>query len=411
MKKAWHIAAKDMQVWLRDISALGVLLAMPVVLILILGSAFGGATEAQIPVGVVNLDEGADGGQPGAARTELGDELVELMDDSEQLNKAFGIKALSETDARKQVATGDLVGVLVIPKDFSADVMGGEPAQLLVIKDPGSQLSADIWESVVLSFASEYSAASIGVQTAIASAEGVRPDLTTPSGAGFLTAAAVQRINQAPDGIRVEDAEADNANQIEPLDYYAISMSAMFLMFGAMFGAFSTIKERREQTLSRLLATPTSGAQVVGGKMLGIFALGMVQFTVLYVFTRFVFGVYWGRDVIAIFAVAAAEMLAVTGFAVLVASLAKSERGAGGIAPLVIQVQALLGGAFFAITILPEWLQPIRYTSVIGWALAGWQTIQLDGGGLSDVLGPIAAMLGFAAVLFAVGTMLTKART
>jgi ABC-2 type transport system permease protein len=103
-------------------------------------------------------------------------------------------------------------------------------------------------------------------------------------------------------------------------------------------------------------------------------------------------------------------MLAVTGLAVLIASLARTERGAGGLGPLVIQVQALLGGAFFAITILPQWLQPVRYASVVGWALDGWQTVQIRGGGLGDVMGPVAALLGFAAVFFAAGAVLTGRR-
>jgi ABC-2 type transport system permease protein len=63
-----------------------------------------------------------------------------------------------------------------------------------------------------------------------------------------------------------------------------------------------------------------------------------------------------------------------------------------------------MGGAFFTISVLPEWMQPIRYASIIGWAIEGWQEIQLRGGGVGDVLVPVAAMLGFAVLFFAVGS-------
>lgn len=417
MRRIWLIAAKDVLVWLRDIAALGVLLAMPIVLILILGSAFGGAGTSTIPVAVVNLDEGWLGDPaPGTAageRHELGDDLVQLMRSSDQLGEAFGIEYdASEEDVRRRVAAGDLVGALIVPDDFSELVMRGEPAELELLRDPGSQLGADIWESVARSFAAEYAAASIAVQTSMSAVERARPELLAePSGVGRVQGATLKAVNEAEDLVTVEDEEAEAGAPVEPLDYYAVSMTAMFLTFGSMFGAFSTIKERREQTLSRLLSTPTSRVQVNAGKMLGVFLLGMTQFTVLFLATRYWFGVDWGDDLLAIFAVAAAEVLAVTGFAVLVAAVARSERAAGGIAPLVIQIQALLGGAFFAIAILPEWLQPVRYASVIGWAMEGWQTVQLQGGGIADVIVPISALLGFAAALFVTGTLLTRARS
>lgn len=419
MRRALHIALKDIKVWTRDIAALGVLLAMPVILIMILGSAFGSGGQTAIKVAIVNLDEGVTTPFPGEPPTSskgyhenVGQELVDLVLDNPRLSEAFDVDtSMSEAEARKAVGSGDLIAALVVPERFSEQVHSGEPAELEVVKDPGSELSAGIWESVVQGLAAEYSAASVGAQTAFAVVTEQRPELiATEQGSALVQQRSIQGVTDDESPVEIVDGEAEVDREIAPIDYYAISMSAMFLMFGSMFGAFSTIKERREQTLSRLLSTPTAAASVTGGKMLGIFGLGMVQFTVLYLATRFVFGVEWGSDVLATFAVAAAEMLAVTGFAVLIAALAKSERGAGGIAPLTIQVQALLGGAFFSIAILPAWLQPIRYTSVIGWAMEGFQEIQLRDGGIGDVLGPIAALLGFAVVLFAVGTVLAGRR-
>ena len=91
------------------------------------------------------------------------------------------------------------------------------------------------------------------------------------------------------------------------------------------------------------------------------------------------------------------------GLAVLIASLVKTERGAGGLGSLLVQLMALIGGVFFPITILPEWLQPIRYASIMGWGLEGMQDIQLHGAALADVLTPIFALIGMGVVFFAFG--------
>lgn len=415
MLRALHIAVKDVRIWVRDISALGVLLGMPVVLIMILGSALGGmGSTAEIPVAIVNLDTPVTVPFPGEPPTSsrgmqlaLGRELTDGLTSSDRLAGVFDIEVVDdEQEVRGRVANGDLAAALIVPAGFSKRVNAGEPVAFQVIKDPGADMSAGIWESVVRSYAVRYSAVSVAVQSAFKAAETYHPALiATPEGQGMLQGRVVQAADDSGlESVSVADSEAEATTDFQALDFFGVTMTAMFLTFGAMFGAFSQIRERREQTLARTLAAPVSPLSVTGGKMLGVFVLGMLQFAVLYGFTRFLFRVDWGADWGATLLVAAAEVAAVTGLAVLIAAFATTERGAGGLGPLVIQIQALMGGAFFTISVLPEWMQPIRYASIIGWAIEGWQEIQLRGGGVGDVLVPVAAMLGFAVLFFAVGS-------
>ncbi|TLM99011.1 MAG: ABC transporter permease, partial [Actinobacteria bacterium] len=331
MMRAWHIAWKDMRVWLRDASAIGILLGMPVVLIFILGSALGGAQsgELALKIAVVNLDAGATVPVPGGAPTSsvgvprsIGEEIASVLAGDERLKKLFSVEKLEDAEAAKErVAAGKLAAAVVVPQGFTRDVMGVKPAEITVYGDPGQQTSADIVESVVRSVAAPFSAASIAVQTVVETAQdaGVPPqDMQRVVGEGTGIAIQAATARGALDAVRVQETQAAPEVELRAIDFYGPSMTAMFLMFGAMFGAFATIKERREQTLSRILATPTSAMAVTAGKMLGIFLLGMVQFAVLYLSTRFLFGVRWGGDVLAIFAIAAAEMLAVTGLAILI---------------------------------------------------------------------------------------------
>lgn len=411
MLRAAHIALKDLLVWMRDPSAMGILLGMPVVLILILGSALGGVADGggSIKVAVVDLSRGKTSAA-GSAKPPS-DELVDGLLASERLGEMFEIRRLqSERAAREQVRDGLIVAAIVVPAGFDEDVASGRETDLIVLKDPASDLAAGIWESVVHSMATQFSAASVSVQTVVQTVQRGNP-AAFATGAGTLVASAVEEVTRdgALDEVEVVDDASTEVTHVTAIDYYGLSMVSMFLMFGAMFGAFSTIKENREQTLNRMLATPTPRVQIVGGKMLSVFALGMAQFGVLYLFTRFVFGVEWGANALATVVVAAAEVLAVTGLATLIASVARTERAAGGIGPLVVQVQALIGGAFFTIAALPEWVQPIRYLSVVGWTMEAWTAIQVRGAGLGDILVPVAALLAMSAALFAVGVWRTEA--
>lgn len=405
MRRTFDIAVKDLLVWVRDPSAMGILLGMPAILILILGFALGGLTsggEARIPVAIVNLDS-----RPVALRADSAAELEDRLTGEKRIRALFQMERSRDlAGVQARVANGDLSAALVIPHGFGSALADGRPVKLQVLTDPGSGLSAGIWESIVRSVATRYSAASVIVRTAMEAAKNANsPALASPGGASAIAGYAVSRgsADDALDGVKVTDTVATSVSDLGAIDYYSLSMTAMFLMFGSMFGAFSTIQERREQTMARMLASPTARGSIVGGKMLGVFVMGMAQFAVLYAFTRFVLKVQWGASPAATLTIAAAEMVAVTGLATLISSLARSERAAGGIGPLVVQIQALLGGAFFSVEILPVWMQPVRYLSVVGWTMDGWRAIQTQGAGVAGVLGPTLALFAFGAVFFAFG--------
>jgi ABC-2 type transport system permease protein len=414
MRRTLDIALKDLLIWLRDPSALGILLGMPAILIVILGSALGGLSggNARIAVAVVNLDSRV------VLIPHANDQAADLekaLTGSKRIRDMFEIQRsrdLEVTTAR--VASGELAAALVIPKGFNSDLGSGRPTKLVVLADPGSGTAAGIWESVVKAVATRYSVASVVVRTTLEAAQNTNsPLLSQPGGVGRLTGIAVERATRddALDLVKVEDTVASGALKLSMLDYYSLSMTAMFLMFGSMYGAFSTIRERRERTMARMLSSPTPRSAIVSGKMLGIFALGMGQFAALYVFTKFVLHVQWGASIEATLLVAMAAVAAVTGLATLISSVAHTERAAGGIGPLVVQVQALIGGAFFPVAILPEWLQWVRYLSVVGWTMEGWRRVQVMGVGVPGVVGPVLALLAFAMVFFAFGVWRTGAES
>ena len=413
MRRAFDIAFKDLRVWARDPAAMGILLGMPAILILILGSALGGIMSgggSRISVAIVNLDSRI---LPIARPDDQAAKLEDALTGSSRLKALFVMQRTHDlARVEQRIANGELSAALVIPKGFGADLAASD-ATLLVLKDPGAGIAAGIWESVVKAVATRYSAVLVVAKTTTQAAQDARsPALSRPGGLSALVGMAIARgaRDDALDAVKIDETTVSGSTKVSSLDYYSLSMTAMFLMFGAMFGAFSTINERREQTMDRMLASPTPKASVVGGKMLGVFLLGMVQFVALYVFTRFMLHVEWGANPLATFMVGSGEVAAVTGLATLIASLARTARAAGGIGPLLVQIQALVGGAFFPVTILPPWIQPIRYLSIVGWTMEGWRRVQVLGHGVSAVLVPTLALLAFSAVFFAFGVWRAEAR-
>lgn len=410
MRRVLDIAFKDLRVWMRDTSAMGILLGMPALLIVILGAALGGIMSGgggAIPVAIVNLDS-----RPFAVAKDQAAELEASLTDAKRIKALFRMERTRDLKSvERRVANGDLAAALVIPKGFS-NTLGQGTVKLDVLVDPGSQLAAGIWESIVRSVAVRYSTVVVVVRTTMQAAQRANsPALARPGGVSAVVGYAIAEgsKDEVFDAVKVTDTVAGNTNKLGALDYYALSMTAMFLMFAAMFGAMSTIRERTEQTMARMLASPTAREAIVGGKMLGIFTLGVIQFAVLYLFTKNMLHVWWGSSFAATMLVAVAEIAAVTGLATLISALAKTQRAVGGIAPLFIQIQAAIGGAFFQIDILPTWIQPIKYLSLVGWAMEGWRAVQVQGAGVSGVVVPVAALFGFALAFYAFGVWRMRA--
>ncbi len=51
-----------------------------------------------------------------------------------------------------------------------------------------------------------------------------------------------------------------------------------------------------------------------------------------------------------------------------------------------------LGGGFVPVESLPDWIEPIAPISPVYWAMEGYRSAILDGGGVGDVLGPLAVL-------------------
>lgn len=400
MKRLWSIAVKDVRIMVRDRAALLVMLAMPLALIFILGSALGGVGEGDsldAEVAIVNEDAG-----------EMGERFVEGLTSAEEIDAVFNVDTRDDAVAvRAEVERGDLAAALVIPADLTAKVQAGEPVVLEVLQDPGSDISAGVWAGVVRAGVAQ---ASAQIVAAHALAEAFAD--VTPGAPGTGEAVTGGRAGDAGSGTPSPDLEFDSVTvrevdvtlekRISMISYYAAAMSGMFLLFGGMFGAFSFVRERREQTLARMMATPASTAEIVGGKALGVLTIGALQFLVLLAGTRVLFQVDWGADLLAVVIVGIAEAIAASGLAMTLAALGKTERAIGGIAPAFIMLFSALGGAMIPAEQLPSFMRPLQMFSPVYWTIDSF-TALMKGDALVDVLPAVGAVLLIGAVLLGFG--------
>jgi ABC-2 type transport system permease protein len=181
----------------------------------------------------------------------------------------------------------------------------------------------------------------------------------------------------------------------------APGMGAMFVLINALGLATLFIEERRAGTLQRLLVLPIPKWTLLAGKLLARYVLCLIVFGVL-IGVGSAFGVRWGNwpGVIATMLVYA---LAATAMALAFSTLVRSQGQAAGIALLLSLTLAPLGGAWWPLDIVPEWMRVVGHISPIAWSQDAFQQLVYYNGTLITVLPQLGVLLLFTVAFFVFG--------
>jgi ABC-2 type transport system permease protein len=198
--------------------------------------------------------------------------------------------------------------------------------------------------------------------------------------------------------------EGAAAIEFDILAYMAPGMALMFLMYTVSHGGRSILAERAQGTLPRLLVSPTSPSQVLGGKVLGIFFMGVAQVGILILASSIFFDVKWG-DTTGLVVLILAAVFGATGWGMLITAISRTPGQVGNIGSALMLIFGLLGGSFIDLGQMPAWVQIFSKITPNAWGLDGFTTLAL-GGTLSNLMEPVSALLSMGAVLFGVAVLL-----
>jgi ABC-2 type transport system permease protein len=399
--KIWTIAWKDTLIRFRDRNALIMMIAAPLVLSAIIGSAFGGFISGSdpapfdaIPVLVVNADDG-----------ELGQQFLDILAEGDLEDLLAPTEMDDLTAARELVQQGDARAAVFIPENFSQVMMGGmTQATIQFYPDPGATLTPNIVRGIIVQIANGFSSAAISGEVAVtqlmAETGGAGVDMAAIGDAigselqtNFEGSAAIS-LNTVAIG------DNDATTDISPFAFFAPSMGILFLMFAMMDGTRSILDEDKEGTLDRLISTPTSNIEILLGKIGGVFLTGLLQFVVFVVASRFIFQLNWGSSLPGLILMMLAVVFAFTSLGALIAAFAKDVNQANIIGTVVTLVFAALGGNFAPAQNFPSWLEQLSKITITRWGLDGFSDLTIRGLGLNDVLLEAGVLMGLTIVFF-----------
>ena len=195
--------------------------------------------------------------------------------------------------------------------------------------------------------------------------------------------------------------ETDSGLQ-EGLGQSIPGMGSMFVMLTVFGGMTTLVVEKKQWTLQRIATMPISRGQLLGGKILARFVLGVLQFSVVFI-VGIIASIHFGDDLIALLLIMISYTLAVTALSFAVGTRVKNETQASGLSLLLAITLAPLGGAWWPMEIVPDYMSIIGHISPIAWAMDGFNALIFENGDLASVLIPILVLLAIALLSFGLG--------
>jgi len=263
MRKIFLIGIKDVKIRARDPSSFIMLLVMPLVLILVLGMVFQPLwTSTPFTIDIAVFDK--DGG-------EFSKILLEEVFGSEQLKDMVKIKYVeSEEEIINEVNKGKIAAGVIIGEEFSQAIMTGEDTRIKILSDPEQTIKAGVIKNIVEAFTLEVLKRRIILGTSMGIL--VAKNLINPAEIQQLIPVWLSEIENIEELIRM-DKKTEKRMDKNPLamEYYAVGMGVMYILFATNAGAETIFQERRNKTLERIKVAPVSEREILGGKLFGIF--------------------------------------------------------------------------------------------------------------------------------------------
>lgn len=383
LRAVFAFSAVVLRSFVRDRTALFFMLIMPVAVIVIIGATFGG--QGRIRLGVINPGDGA------------GAELI-----ATGLEGAQGIEVVRYTerdalaaDIRRYVVDAGLI----VPPQLDDSIAEGTVVPVELMSGPVS----DTVLAVRLAVAGVVE--DVAVELAAASFAAERAGVPFPAG----LAAAADAAESGGVTVVTADVGSGRSDELSDFAFVAPQNLVLFTFINAMASATFLVQIRKAGVLRRAMATRTSLGALLLGLGIGWFALALVQATLIVAIGRLVFGVRWGDP-------GAATLLVVLwalvgcGAGLLVGALGENEDRVGATMPIVGLVLGALGGCMVPLEVFPDVMRRVALAVPHSWALSGFRTTVFDGGGVSDVAGPVAVLAVWATGLLVVATVALRRR-
>ena len=359
MKQFLKFTGASLKMTYRERIAIFWMFLYPLLLMLLLGAIFGRSGQANINLGVVDLDRSPiTSGVMGALKS----------------IKAFTVQTGNENKLKNDLNNGNLNAVLVLNNGFYDSVKSGKPGSATIFVDQSSQTVADITYSAVSQVLDKIA----------------------------------QGMAQTPTLIEVQKKSV-TSNELSYVDYVVPGILAMTLMTSGLLGlSLEFVNYREKGILRRIKVSPLPLSRFLGSELVAALIMAIIQAVVLLSVGKLVFKIHIRGNYLymaALVIIGAAAFLA-AGF--LIASLTKSFKTAQMASNAIAFPLMFLSGVFFPLSILPNFLATVAKLLPLYYLGHALREVMIQGKDLWAVRFDILVLIGMGLICFLVSIKLFR---
>ena len=361
------LIVKEVHQILRDPSSILIAFVMPLILLFLFG--YG-----------VSLD---------ATRTRLGVVVESPSPSSRELAAAFQASPYFDvrvgTDRREfeePLAHGAIGGVVVVPANFDRELrMRSSSPRVQVIVDGSDPNTAALVQG--------YVQGAIGTWAELRSLEAGR------TGAGAAN----------------EERFWFNPSRTSRFFLVPGSVAIVMALVGTLLTALVVAREWERGTIEALMATPVTALELLAGKIVPYYLLGLASMTLCTLVSIYLFDVPFRGSALALYAISSAFLLPALGQGLLISAATRNQFLASQLALLSSFLPTfLLSGFIFEIGSMPPVIQAICQIVPARWLIPSLQTVFLAGDLWPLFLKNIGVMTLYGAALLALAVRTTSKR-
>ena len=394
----------------RDRRTLGMMIAMPAIIMLIFGFALGGEVK-NIPIAVDNRDNGYTVTENSDLNSTVyfGGNLTTslLADDRVKVTQCTFKSGACAVD------NGSYYAAILIPSNFSETLfkhgIGNAANQLANINIVINRTIGNRQVSMPLNLSQALTDVGATDNATLI----VYIDGTKPQNQASILAALQSALQDSVGGggITLDKQFAFGNVEYSGLDVSIPSVIAFVLTFLVLLISLIIItRESSSGVLSRLYATPLSAFERLLGYSIALMLLGILMVCVILVIGIGVFGVVVQGNLALLFSGAVLYALAHIFLAVFLSNFAKNELQAVQMAPLIALPSMALSGMLIPVNAFPDWVQTISKFVPMYYGNKIFEGIMLKGYGLGDLTFEFGVVVGIAALFFALAVVTVKDR-
>src|SRR6266446_6709695 len=344
--RVWSIVAKEFIQIRRDPRTLAIVLVMPLMQLVLFGYAINTAVDH---IATIVYDQAQDA----QSRSFLSSFFnTGYFDPTGQ--------AASLEEVRQAIDAGRARVGIVVPPDFSHDMLAGRPAQAQVLVDGSDPNTAQTALLVAGTLAQRGTSAAIDVRPVV---------LYNPG---------MQSIN-----------------------FMIPGLLGLILQFQTLLlTAFAVVRERERGTLEQLVVTPVKPWELMLGKILPYVAIAFANVFLASAIGRFWFGVEFAGSFALLLALAALFLLSSLGLGLLVSTVSQTQTQAMQLALFIMLPSIILSGFVFARENMPHPIRELGLLIPLTYFLQILRGVILKGVGVEVLWPQVLALLIFGVAVF-----------